>query len=77
LINGKAIRIEGGNIEMTQQHFRCAKDGQEWEVPSEEIASGQTQCCPKCNTPQEAPVAPPWCHGSGRGPGRCRRRGEW
>ena len=79
LINGKAIRIEGGNIEMTQHRFRCAKDGQEWEVPSEEIASGQPQCCPKCNTPQEAPVAPPWCQGRGRGRGRgrCRRGRDW
>jgi hypothetical protein len=58
---------------MTQHRFRCAKDGQEWEVPSEEIAPGQPQCCPKCNTPQEAPIASPWCHGHGRGRGRCCR----
>ena len=67
LINGKAIRIDGGNVEMAQHRFRCAKDGQEWEVPSEELASGQPQCCPKCNTPQEAPVVGMGWHSKGRG----------
>ncbi|MFA5055846.1 MAG: DUF134 domain-containing protein [Dehalococcoidia bacterium] len=77
LINGKAIRIEGGSFDVAHRRFRCAKDGQEWEVPSEEIASGQPQCCPKCDTPQESPVAPPWCRGRGRGRGRCQGRSDW
>src|SRR3972149_5679670 len=31
LLNGKAIRIEGGNFEMTWRRFRCLK-GHEWEL---------------------------------------------
>jgi len=32
LLNGKAIRIEGGNYEMSVRRFRC-HNGHEWEVP--------------------------------------------
>src|SRR4030042_6245111 len=31
LLNGKAIRIEGGNSEITHRHFRC-QSGHEWEI---------------------------------------------
>ena len=34
LLNGKAIRIEGGNYEMAVRRFRCG-NGHEWEVPFE------------------------------------------
>lgn len=50
LINGKAIRIEGGNFEMAMRRFRCGNDGQEWEVPFEAMVAGPPQVCPKCNS---------------------------
>lgn len=31
LLNGKAIRIEGGNFEMLRRRFRCG-EGHEWDV---------------------------------------------
>ncbi|MFA5367079.1 MAG: DUF134 domain-containing protein [Dehalococcoidia bacterium] len=77
LINGKAIRIDGGNVEMARHQFRCAKDGQEWEVPIDEISTDGPPVCPKCNTPQESPIASTWCRGRGRGRGRCHGRGDW
>ena len=35
MVNGKAIRVEGGNFEMAMRRFRCAEKGHEWEVPFE------------------------------------------
>jgi predicted DNA-binding protein (UPF0251 family) len=34
LLNGKAIRIEGGNFELCPRRFRCVNN-HEWEVPLE------------------------------------------
>ena len=47
LLNGKAIRIEGGNFEMSWHRFRCG-DGHEWELdyPVSELP----ETCPKCKT---------------------------
>jgi predicted DNA-binding protein (UPF0251 family)/NAD-dependent dihydropyrimidine dehydrogenase PreA subunit len=39
LINGKAMRIEGGNFALASQPFRCRRDGHEWQVPFEAVAS--------------------------------------
>lgn len=75
LINGKAIRIEGGNIETAGYRFRCRRDGAEWEVPPEEISPERPPVCPECNTPQQLPVIPPGF--AGRGRGRCRRGRGW
>ena len=35
LVNGKAIRVEGGNFEMAIRRFKCAEKGHEWGVPFE------------------------------------------
>ena len=45
LLNGKAIRIEGGNFEMTPKRFRCRR-GHEWETDSPNGVS--TPRCPRC-----------------------------
>jgi predicted DNA-binding protein (UPF0251 family) len=50
LLNGKAIRIDGGNFEMAMRHFRC-HDGHEWEVPFEVMIAKPPEACPSCNTP--------------------------
>jgi predicted DNA-binding protein (UPF0251 family) len=33
LIQGKAIRMAGGNFELAIRRFRCADHGHEWDVP--------------------------------------------
>ena len=63
LLNGKAIRIEGGNFEMAKRRFRCLK-GHEWEVPFESLVTTPPEVCPECDTPSIMPLFP---HGLGRG----------
>ena len=76
MINGKAIRIEGGSFEMAMRRFRCADDGQEWDVPFEAMVAGPAPVCPVCNSPNIQPIYPP--RFSGRGWGRQRRgRARW
>jgi predicted DNA-binding protein (UPF0251 family) len=71
LLNGKAIRIEGGNFDMATRRFRCGRAGHEWDVPTESIAAGPPQSCPTCQSPNVQPAP-----GFGmRGHGRCRRGG--
>jgi predicted DNA-binding protein (UPF0251 family) len=70
LLNGKAIRIEGGNFEMSPLRFSCAH-GHEWDVPFEVAAGAPPQICPACNTSEIMPLQPP---GPGWGRwGRCGR----
>jgi len=75
LLNGKAIRIEGGSFEMAVSKFRCVS-GHDWEVPFETMISNPPEFCPQCETPSIMPLLP---HGSGWGKGgwgRHRRRGQ-
>lgn len=53
LLNGKAIRIEGGNFEMAWRRFRCHK-GHEWEL--ETPVSVLPELCPKCRDSGVEPV---------------------
>ena len=70
LLNGKAIKIEGGNFEVSFRRFRCA-NGHEWDVPFEVMANTPPQFCPRCNTPSITPF-----HSSELGcRGRRRQRG--
>jgi predicted DNA-binding protein (UPF0251 family) len=55
LLNGKAIRIEGGNFEMAVRRFRCL-EGHEWEVPFEIMISDPPELCPECKTPSIMPL---------------------
>jgi predicted DNA-binding protein (UPF0251 family) len=47
LVNGKALKIEGGEIEMTTllRKFRCADCEHTWEVP---YGTGRPAECPSC-----------------------------
>jgi len=65
LLNGKAIRIEGGNFQLALQRFRC-DSGHQWDVPFEVMINTPPQLCPRCNTLNILPVQPP-------GPGWGRR----
>jgi predicted DNA-binding protein (UPF0251 family) len=69
LLNGKAIRIEGGNFEMAMRRFRCL-EGHEWEVPFETMISAPPENCPECETPSIMPLFPADTHGGGHGRGR-------
>jgi predicted DNA-binding protein (UPF0251 family) len=75
LLNGKAIRIEGGSFEIAARRFRCV-NGHEWDVSFEVMTNTPAQSCPTCNTPTIMPIWP-WQPGWGRGgPGRRRRGGR-
>ena len=74
LVNGKAIRIEGGNFAMAWHRFRCL-NGHEWGVSFEEMIGGPPDLCPTCNSTSITPaeqIAYGW---SGRDSGRHRRGG--
>ncbi len=66
LLNGKAIRIQGGNFELALRRFRCNHDGYEWQVPFETLIANPPQNCPNCHSPDILPV-PPVGPGWGRG----------
>ena len=74
LLNGKAIRIEGGSFEMALSRFRCF-NGHEWEVPFEEMLGGYPELCPTCNSTSFAP-ADPTTYGWGRRRAGRHRRGS-
>jgi predicted DNA-binding protein (UPF0251 family) len=48
LLEGKAIRIEGGSFEISPCHFKCC-NSHEWDVPFEIAINTLPQSCPTCN----------------------------
>ncbi|MBU0482653.1 MAG: DUF134 domain-containing protein [Proteobacteria bacterium] len=46
LVKGQAIKIEGGEFEMTAKKFRCLECKHEWEVP---YGTGRPEACPSCS----------------------------
>jgi len=75
LVNGKAIRIEGGNFEIALRRFRC-RGGHEWDVPFETLIANPPAVCPTCQTPYILPLQPGWFGKRGRGRHR-GGRGGW
>lgn len=47
LINGKSIRIAGGNVKMLKRKFICEKCKHEWEFP---YGTGRPKECPQCHS---------------------------
>ena len=72
LLNGRAIRIEGGNFKMARHQFRCL-NGHEWNVPFEEMAGGPPELCPTCNSTNITPVEQIAYGWGRRGSGKPRR----
>lgn len=75
LLNGKAIRIEGGNFEMAKRRFKCL-EGHEWDIPFETIAAEYPMSCPKCNSSNIAPLQPASYGCDRKGQGRRQFRGR-
>ena len=73
LLNGKAIRIEGGSFAMALSWFKCL-NGHEWEVPFEIMTSTPPQLCPTCNTSSIEPLLPTRFGWKGRDSGRHQGR---
>jgi len=77
LLNGKAIRIEGGDFELALRRFRCSQ-GHEWDVPFEAMLAGPPESCPACDNPDLLPLQPlGTCCGRGRRGRHGRGRGRW
>jgi predicted DNA-binding protein (UPF0251 family) len=72
LLNGKAIRIEGGNFEIAPFRFQC-QNGHVWEAPYGFMAKELGQSCPVCNSTVVAPLQPLEPEQVAHGWGRCRR----
>jgi predicted DNA-binding protein (UPF0251 family) len=53
LLNGKALRIAGGNFQVSWRRFRC-NHGHEWEL--EAPVSVVPELCPTCRQPDVYPV---------------------
>ena len=48
LVNGKAMRIVGGNYEMeAKRSFHCDRCGYEWEI---DFGTGRPEKCPQCES---------------------------
>jgi len=47
LVEGKAIRVEGGNYKLTEQYCRCLSCKQEFEIPGGPCLKDLR--CPNCN----------------------------
>ena len=69
LLNGRAVRIAGGNYEVASHRFRCRR-GHEWDAPFELATDDTTALCPICNTPGTRSPIPPGPDESGKGQGR-------
>lgn len=75
LLNGKALRIEGGVVKMMERHFVCYDCKNEWGLA---YGAGRPSECPKCKSTNihRAPQDRGWGRvGRGFGCG-CRRGGN-
>ena len=73
LVQGKALKIEGGIIKMREIAFQCSDCRQEWSFP---FGTGRPQSCPQCNSSDfrrsQKDRGQPRRDGSGRGRGKGR-----
>jgi uncharacterized protein len=81
LVEGKALRIEGGVIEMAAMRtFTCTECKKEWEVP---YGTGRPRACPECGSlnfhrcaEDRGGLGRRGGRGPGGGPGRCFHGGR-
>lgn len=72
VLNGKALRIEGGHYEMAPRLFKCGK-GHEWYVPYEIAVVETPSVCPSCGSLEVEPFKPIIKECGKPGRGRCCR----
>jgi uncharacterized protein len=72
LLNGKALRIEGGNFELMNRRFRC-RGGHEWKI---ELSGELPTVCPTCKTTEINPILPEGTRSFGRRGWARNHRGE-
>jgi predicted DNA-binding protein (UPF0251 family) len=73
LVQGKALKIEGGEFEMAERRkFRCYDCQHSWELP---YGTGRPENCPSCKSDNihKAQEDRGYARGFGRGQGRCCR----
>lgn len=58
LVNGKAIRVEGGVFAFPGGRFRCRQDGNEWALPAGPLPGVRAVTCPSCSGQDVQPVPP-------------------
>ena len=76
LVNGKNLRIEGGNVEMCNaRQFECYDCKHTWDLPH---GTGRPTECPECKSANIHRAASDrgWARAGGPGPGPCGRRGR-
>lgn len=59
IVNGKAIRVEGGTVAFVGGRFRCRHDGHEWVLPPGPLPAATSVACPTCQSHDVQPVFPP------------------
>jgi predicted DNA-binding protein (UPF0251 family) len=80
IVDGKAIRVEGGNFAFPGARFRCRHDGHEWALPPGPLPGASSVACPSCNGRDVQPLFYPrglWPGGHGRGSGHGHGPGGW
>jgi predicted DNA-binding protein (UPF0251 family) len=73
LVQGKALKIEGGEFEMaTMRKFRCDECQHSWELP---YGTGRPEKCPSCESGNihRTQVHRGYARGFGKGQGSCCR----
>lgn len=69
LINSKALKINGGSVEMTERKFSCSDCNHEWTEP---FGTGRPEHCPQCQSvnihrhPQDRGQGRQFCGGQGK-----------
>jgi len=58
IVNGKAIRVEGGTVAFAGGRFRCRNDGYEWDLPPGPLPGATSVACPTCQSHDVQPVFP-------------------
>lgn len=48
LVNGKAIRVEGGNYQVATRRFRCGECNTEWDAQCGQGPRFSEMTCPRC-----------------------------
>ena len=77
LVQGRALKIEGGIFTMIEKTFQCDDCRHEWSVP---YGTGRPNACPQCSCPnlhrseKDRGPAKRGGGGRGRGKGQCGRQ---